>query len=134
MIVDPRTGKIVLERLSANVRVKNVRSVFSLSRLHLVHRWNRVENRSAKPTTTTATAPVPAAAVLVSTEKKQSKTPSAPKPAPAAKVAKPTVNAPMKPMPSKRTQSPTDDRLSDEECKTNVLSLCFRPRRHFVLL
>jgi hypothetical protein len=30
---------------------------------------------------------------------------------------KPTVNAPVKPMPNKRTLSPMDDRLSDEECK-----------------
>jgi hypothetical protein len=30
---------------------------------------------------------------------------------------KPTVNAPVKPMPNKKTLSPMDDRLSDEECK-----------------
>jgi hypothetical protein len=31
--------------------------------------------------------------------------------------SKPIVNAPVKPMPTKRTLSPMDDRLSDEECK-----------------
>jgi hypothetical protein len=31
--------------------------------------------------------------------------------------SKPTVNAPVKPMPNKKNLSPMDDRLSDEECK-----------------
>ena len=42
------------------------------------------------------------------------------------KLTKPTVNAPVKPMPSKRTLSPMDDRLSDEDCKNIFYSFFFK--------
>ena len=42
--------------------------------------------------------------------------------------SKPTVNAPVKPMPSKVSLSPMDDRLSDEECMF-ISSIPF----HFVI-
>ncbi|CAF1298079.1 unnamed protein product [Rotaria magnacalcarata] len=110
MIIDPQTGKIVLERLSANVRVKNV----------------RMENRTVNPPIKPA---VPRANV---TESLPDKKPTKPTIATTTTLAtattiskpitqkvtnpsKPIVNAPVKPMPAKRTLSPTDDRLSDEE-------------------
>jgi hypothetical protein len=42
---------------------------------------------------------------------------------------KPIVNAPVKPMPNKRTLSPADDRLSDEECNTYLFIYL---NKHFV--
>ncbi|CAF0922805.1 unnamed protein product [Adineta steineri] len=102
MVIDPQTGKIVIERLSANVRVKNV----------------RMENRPGNPPVKTAIPPR-ATAPESQTEKKPSKTATAT----TSKVTtqkvtnpnKPILNAPVKPMPTKRTTSPMDDRLSDEE-------------------
>ncbi|UJR16499.1 hypothetical protein I4U23_003401 [Adineta vaga] len=99
MIIDPQTGKIVIERLSANVRVKNVRT----------------ENRPANP-------PIKATVPRTSQpdsqpDKKTTKTATTTK-VTAQKVtnsSKPTVNAPVKPMPNRNTLSPMDDRLSDEE-------------------
>ena len=40
--------------------------------------------------------------------------------------SKTTINAPVKPMSTKRTLSPVDDRLSDEECKFIylIISIC----------
>ncbi len=101
MIIDPQTGKIVLERLSANVRVKNV----------------RMENRPVNPTIKT-TVPRTTNVPESQTDKKATKSTTStksttPKP---TNSTKPTVNAPVKPMPNKRTLSPMDDRLSDEEC------------------
>ncbi|CAF0867155.1 unnamed protein product [Adineta ricciae] len=100
MIIDPHTGKIVLERLSANVRVKNV----------------RMENRPANPV---IKATIPRSSQPDSQgEKKTAKPATAAAKVTTQKVntsSKPTVNAPVKPMPSKVPLSPMDDRLSDEE-------------------
>jgi hypothetical protein len=45
--------------------------------------------------------------------------------------SKPTVNAPVKPMPNKKTLSPMDDRLSDEEC-IFILFILFRIKKYFI--
>jgi hypothetical protein len=73
---------------------------------------NRPVNPAIKPTVPRTNPTEP------QTDKKATK-PTATKPATqkATNSSKPTVNAPVKPMPNKKNASPMDDRLSDEECK-----------------
>ena len=111
MIIDPQTGKIVLERLSGNVRVKNVRME------------NRPTNPTMKSTVPRVNNPEP------QTEKKLPKTATKPTTQKPTIATKPVVNAPVKPMPHKKAPSPMDDRLSDEECK--ILSFIFTKTKIF---
>ncbi|CAF2769474.1 unnamed protein product [Rotaria sp. Silwood2] len=126
MIIDPRTGKIVLEKLSANVRVKNVRvenRPVNQPIRPAVPRVNIAESQpDKKPTKTTTVAsttvvaavtapllpPPPPPTTTITTTTNKSITQKV------TNSSKPIVNAPVKPMPSKRL-SPADDRLSDDE-------------------
>lgn len=67
------------------------------------------DRKSAKTTTTTTVATTTATTTVTTTTTKSAtqKTTNS---------AKPVVNAPVKPMPNKRSFSPGDDRLSDDEC------------------
>jgi len=100
MIIDPQTGKITLERLSANVRVKNVRMENRPTLKSTIPRTNapetQTDKKSTKATTTTTTTNKSTTQKLTNPNKQ-------------------TVNAPVKPMPNKKALSPMDDRLSDEE-------------------
>jgi hypothetical protein len=91
-----------------------------------------MENR---PVTQPVKSTVPRANLAESqTDKKPTKTTATSK-STIQKVAnsgKPTVSAPMKPMPTKRTLSPMDDRLSDEECK--LMYFIFLLNRYFFSL
>ncbi|CAF1197661.1 unnamed protein product [Rotaria sp. Silwood1] len=103
MIIDPRTGKIVLERLSANVRVKNVRAenrpVIPPIR-PTVPRVNVTDSQPDKKSTKTTVPSITTANKPTTTHKMTNP-------------SKPIVTAPVKPMPNKPL-SPIDDRLSDD--------------------
>jgi hypothetical protein len=105
------------------------RSVNRLSSMHCLRLFSfvaststRAENRSVNPTMKSVV-PRPSIVAELSTEKKVNKvTSSTPvsvaKTSSLAKVNKPLIHAPVKPATNKRPASPTDDRLSDEECTT----------------
>ncbi|CAF0888708.1 unnamed protein product [Rotaria sordida] len=123
MIIDPHTGKIVLERLSANVRVKNVRAENrpvnqpikpAVARANVTE--SQPDKKSTKTTTTAAvaTTTTATAAAVVATTTNKSTTQKVTNP------SKPIVTAPVKPMPNRPVLSPADDRLSDEESSPDL--------------
>lgn len=118
MIIDPKTGKISLERLSANVRVKNVRSNNAPAK-PIVTRPNLneplVEKKPNKPVSTTVTQP------NKTTNQPNNTTSSLPQ-KPIQNNTKPPTNSSSKPLPQKKNSPIVDDRLSDDESPMDLFS------------